>query len=233
MVVHPQARPLAKSRRVGPHRWPPTPRSTRLLAKGHPHLARPSKESPGCCWWVEPSKYHAYWRRAAAEVTTTSTWVMLVSGVCAICGGDISRKFQVRGKKGQHFRTARPCPKFGKKGQNGAVQNCCPLFGDPKVTFWDSVKSVFLSVVPFSQKRTTCDSIRSGASSGAAADPCAPSDGTAAAATPGGCGVVDNSSPVVEVGNGLTATTQTVHFENGTPVTVKVVKTAAGRGFGK
>ena len=62
-----------------------------------------------------------------------------------------------------------------------------------------------------------------GASSGAAADPSAPSDGAAAAA--GGGGVVNNSSPVVEDGNGLTATTQTVHSQNGTPVTVK---TAAG-----
>ena len=66
-----------------------------------------------------------------------------------------------------------------------------------------------------------------GASSGAAADPSAPSDYGAAAAAGGG-GVVDNSSPVVEDGNGLTATTQTVHYENGTPVTVKIVKTAAG-----
>ena len=66
-----------------------------------------------------------------------------------------------------------------------------------------------------------------GASSGAAADPSAPSDGAAAAAGGGG-GVVDNSSPMVEVGNGLTATTQTVHSENGTPVTVKIIKTAAG-----
>ena len=41
-------------------------------------------------------------------------------------------------------------------------------------------------------------------------------------------GVVDNSSPMVEDGNGLTVTTQTVHSENGTPVTVKIVKTAAG-----
>ena len=65
-----------------------------------------------------------------------------------------------------------------------------------------------------------------GASSGAAADPSTPSDGAAAAA--GGGGVVDNSSPVVEDGNGLTAITQTVHSENGTPVTVKIVKTAAG-----
>ena len=65
-----------------------------------------------------------------------------------------------------------------------------------------------------------------GASSGAAADPSTPSDGAAAAA--GGGGVVDNSSAVVEDGNGLTATTQTVRSENGTPVTVKVVKTAAG-----
>ena len=67
-----------------------------------------------------------------------------------------------------------------------------------------------------------------GASSGAAADPSAPSDGAAAAA--GGDGVVGNSSPVVEDGNGLTAATQTVHSENGTPVTVKIVKTAAGNG---
>ena len=65
-----------------------------------------------------------------------------------------------------------------------------------------------------------------GASSGAAADPSTPSDGAAAAA--GGGGVVVNSSPVVEDGNGLTATTQTVHSENGTQVTVKIVKTAAG-----
>ena len=65
-----------------------------------------------------------------------------------------------------------------------------------------------------------------GASSSAAAGPSTPSDGAAAAA--GGGGVVDNSSPVVEDGNGLTATTQTVHSENGTPVTVKIVKTAAG-----
>ena len=65
-----------------------------------------------------------------------------------------------------------------------------------------------------------------GASSGAAADPSAPSDGAVAAA--GGGGVVDNSSsPVVEDGNGLTATTQTIHSENGTAVTVKIVKTAA------
>ena len=66
-----------------------------------------------------------------------------------------------------------------------------------------------------------------GASSGTTADLSAPSDGAAAAA--GGGGVVDNSSPVlVEDGNGLTATTQMVHSENGTPVTVKIVKTAAG-----
>ena len=65
-----------------------------------------------------------------------------------------------------------------------------------------------------------------GASSGAAADPSTPSDGAAAAA--GGGGVVDHSSPVVEDGDGLTATTQTVHSENGTSVTVKIVKTAAG-----
>ena len=65
-----------------------------------------------------------------------------------------------------------------------------------------------------------------GASSGAAADPSTPSDGAAAAA---GGGVVDNSSSaVVEDGKGLTATTQTIHSENGTPVTVKIVKTAAG-----
>ena len=62
-----------------------------------------------------------------------------------------------------------------------------------------------------------------GASSGAAADPSTPSDGAAAAT--GGGGVVVNSSPVVEDGNGLT---QTVHSENGTPVMVKIVKTAAG-----
>ena len=55
-----------------------------------------------------------------------------------------------------------------------------------------------------------------GASSGAAADPSTPSDGVAAAADGGG--VIDNSSAVVEEGgNGLTATTQTVHSENGTP----------------
>ena len=35
-------------------------------------------------------------------------------------------------------------------------------------------------------------------------------------------------SAVVEDGKGLTATTQMVHSENGTPVTVKIVKTAAG-----
>ena len=69
-----------------------------------------------------------------------------------------------------------------------------------------------------------------GASSGAAADLFAPSDdGAAVAAAAGGGGVVDNnSSPVVEVGNGFTAITQTVHSENDTPVTVKIVKTAAG-----
>ena len=65
-----------------------------------------------------------------------------------------------------------------------------------------------------------------GASSGAAADPSTPSDGAPAAV--GGGGVVDNISPVVDDGNGLIATTQTVHSENGTPVTVKIVKTAAG-----
>ena len=63
-----------------------------------------------------------------------------------------------------------------------------------------------------------------GASSGAAADPSTPSDGAAAV---GGV-AVDNSSTVVEDGNGLTATAQTVYSENGTPVTVKIVKTAAG-----
>ena len=62
---------------------------------------------------------------------------------------------------------------------------------------------------------------------GAAADPSTPSDGAASAA--GGGGVVDNnSSAVVEDGNGLTATTQTAHSENGTPVTVQIVKTTAG-----
>ena len=65
-----------------------------------------------------------------------------------------------------------------------------------------------------------------GASSDAAMDPSTPSDGAAAAAGSGG--VVDNSSAVVKDGNGLTATTQTVHSENDTPVTVKIVKTAAG-----
>ena len=68
-----------------------------------------------------------------------------------------------------------------------------------------------------------------GASSRATADPSAPSDNGVAAAAGGG-GVVDNSSPVVEDGNGLTATTQTVHSKNGTLVTVKIVKTAAGNG---
>ena len=33
---------------------------------------------------------------------------------------------------------------------------------------------------------------------------------------------------MVEDGNDLTATIQTVHSENGTPVTVKIVETAAG-----
>ena len=33
---------------------------------------------------------------------------------------------------------------------------------------------------------------------------------------------------MAEDGNGLTATTQTVHYENGTPATVKIVKTVAG-----
>ena len=112
---YPQARRLPKSRRVEPHRGPPTPRSTRLLATGHPHLARPSKESPGCCWWEESSKYHAYCWRAAAEIVATSTWVIFVSGMCAICGGEIARKFQVSSKKGQHFRTARPCLKVRQK----------------------------------------------------------------------------------------------------------------------
>ena len=32
---------------------------------------------------------------------------------------------------------------------------------------------------------------------------------------------------MVEDGNGLTATTQMVHSENGTPVTVEILKTAA------
>ena len=73
----------------------------------------------------------------------------------------------------------------------------------------------------------THNDVGGGASSGAAADPSTPSDGAAAAA--GGGGVVDNnSSPVVEDGNGLTATTQTVHSDNSTPVTVKIVKTATG-----
>ena len=70
------------------------------------------------------------------------------------------------------------------------------------------------------------DVVGGGALSGAATDPSAPSDGAAAAA--GGGGVVDNSSPVVEDGNGFTATTQTVYSKNGTPVTVKIVTTAAG-----
>ena len=129
--VHPQARPLAKSRRVGPHRGPPTPRSTRMLATGHPHLARPSKDSPGCCWWVESSKCHAYCRRAAAEMAATSTWVMLVPGVpTSVVAG-----FVLWSKKDNTFGQPDPIQKFGKKGQDGAVQNCCPFFGDPKVTF--------------------------------------------------------------------------------------------------
>ena len=67
-----------------------------------------------------------------------------------------------------------------------------------------------------------------GAPSGAAADPLTSSDGAAAAASGG---VFGNSSPVGGgCGNGLTATTQTVHSENGTPVTVKIVKTAAANG---
>ena len=69
------------------------------------------------------------------------------------------------------------------------------------------------------------DDVGGGVSSGAAADRSTPIDGAAAAA--GGGGVVDNSSAVVEDGNGLTVTTQTVHSENGTPVTMKIVKTAA------
>ena len=68
------------------------------------------------------------------------------------------------------------------------------------------------------------NNVGGGASSGAAADSSTPSDGAAA----GGGGVVDNSSPVVEDGNGLTSTTQMVHSENSTPVTVKIVKNAAG-----
>ena len=77
-----------------------------------------------------------------------------------------------------------------------------------------------------------------GASSDTAADPSAPGDGAAAAAAAGGGGVVDNSTLVAEVGNDLTATRQTVHSENGTPVTVKVVRLQLaigprGRGFGK
>ena len=136
MEVHPQARPLlAKSRRVGPHRGPPTPRPTRLLVTGHPHLARPSKESPGCCWWVESSKCHAYCRRAAAEMAATSTWVTLVPGVpTSVVAG-----FVLWNKKGQHFWTARPCPKVWQKRTGWG----CPkllsffwcFFGDPKVTF--------------------------------------------------------------------------------------------------
>ena len=55
------------------------------------------------------------------------------------------------------------------------------------------------------------DDVGGGASSGAAADPSTLSDGAAAAA--GGGAVIDNSSPVVEDGNGLTATTQPVHSE--------------------
>ena len=56
-------------------------------------------------------------------------------GVCAICDGEISRKFQVSSKKGNTLGQPNPVQKFGKKGQDGAVQNCCPIFGDPKVTF--------------------------------------------------------------------------------------------------
>ena len=115
MEVHPQARPLAKSRRVGPHRGPPTPRSTRLLATGHPHLARPSKESQGCCWWVESSKYHTYCRRAAAEVAATSTSVMLVSVCVPSVMAKFPGNFKSGVKKGQHFRTAQPCPKVRQK----------------------------------------------------------------------------------------------------------------------
>ena len=135
MEVHTQARPLAKSRRVGPHRGPPTPRSTRLLATGHPHLARPSKESKGCCWWVESSKYHAYCRRAAAEVAPTSTSVMLVSACVPSVMAKFPGNFKSAVKKDNTLGQLNPVQKFGKKGQDGAVQNCCPFFGDPKVTF--------------------------------------------------------------------------------------------------
>ena len=142
MEVHPQARPLAKSRRVGPHRGPPTPWSTRLLATGHPHLARSSKESQGCCWWVVvvvdshivkqvPCLLPASSSRGGSHFNVGDACV----GVCAICDGEISRKFQVSSKKGNTLGQPNPVQKFGKKGQDGAVQNCCPIFGDPKVTF--------------------------------------------------------------------------------------------------
>lgn len=73
---------------------------------------------------------------------------------------------------------------------------------------------------------------------GAAVDPFGPGDAAASAAAAsaagGDGGGADNnssssSSPAVpQVGDGIAGTTETVHSENGTPFTVKLVKATAG-----
>ena len=134
MEVHTQARPLAKSRldlieghqrhgqrgcwQQDTHTW-----------RGH------RKRVKAAVRWVESSKYHAYCRRAAAEVAPTSTSVMLVSVCVPSVMAKFPGNFKSAVKKDNTLGQPNPVQKFGKKGQDGAVQNCCPFFGDPKVTF--------------------------------------------------------------------------------------------------
>ena len=56
-------------------------------------------------------------------------------------------------KKDNTFGQPDPLQKFVIKGQDGAVQNCCPKVDDPKVTFWDSVRSGIFVSCPFLPKK--------------------------------------------------------------------------------
>ena len=74
---------------------------------------------------------------------------MCVPSAVAKCPGN----FKSAVKKDNTLGQPDLVQKFGKKGQDGAVQNYCPFFGDPKVTFYDSVRSVVLVSCPFLAKK--------------------------------------------------------------------------------
>ena len=144
MEVHPQARPLAKSRRVGPHRGPPTPWSTRLLATGHPHLTRPSKESPGCCWWVESKQLS----RLLPASSSRDGGHINMGDACAWCSN-----ICVWNKKGQYCWTARPCPKVWQKRTGWGCPKLLSFFWRSKSDLSGQRKKWFLVSCPFLAKK--------------------------------------------------------------------------------